>query len=229
MNEVPVNVTLSHLYDATRITDEDLTLNLADFGRQVLRPQVAAVAEGAENQLAAELNGLTADAAVQWDLSPSPEDTEATILAAREAMSDNGVPAGDRWMAVAPDIATRILSVPKFVQVNERGERSALADATLGRLYGFDFVESSALTAGTAVAYHATAFGWGNRPPVPPPGGGDSTTANEGGVSLRHILMFDPTRLATASVVSVFAGASAVPEDGVGTIKRAVRIGTAAA
>ena len=34
-------VALRHLYDATLLADEDLTLNLVDFGREVIEPQVA--------------------------------------------------------------------------------------------------------------------------------------------------------------------------------------------
>ena len=230
VDETPVDVALKHFYDATRVTDEDLTLKLEDFGRQVLRPQVAAVAEKGEDQLATAMNGLTADGDIEWPASPDPDGDRDTVLAIREKLTTNKVPAGSRYVAVAPDITTRLLRIPELVKASERGDGgAALDDATIGHVYGLTFVESNAIDAGTSVAYHSSAFGWGNRPPVAPGGGADSSTARDGGVSLRHIIMFDPTRLATASVVSVFAGAAVVPENEAGTdIKRAIRVGTAA-
>lgn len=225
IDEKPVDVTLRHFYDATRVTDEDLSLSLQNFGRQVLRPQVLAVAERAEDTLAAEMNGLDADSEIEWPLDPEPVADEDVVLAVRERMGDNGVPAGDRYVAVSTDIARRLLAIDKFTRADARGSATALQKAILGELYGLTFVESAAIDKGSAVFYHASGFGFGNRPPVPPGGGADSTTAQEEGVSLRHILMFDPNRLSLASVVSVFAGASVVPEDGA-TISRALRIGS---
>lgn len=229
IDEVAVDVTLAHLYDATRITDEDLSLSLENFGRQVLLPQVAAVAEAAENELADVMNGLDPVEDFGWSLDPEdPEATEDTVLAARELLTTNGAPAAGRYMAVAPDVATRLLRVEKFTRVDARGSANALEEATIGRLYGITFVESAALTPGSAVAYHSSAFGFGNRPPAHPGGGVDSSTASEGGVSLRHLVSFDPNRLSTVSVVSVFAGASVVSEDEQGEeIKRAIKIETA--
>lgn len=227
VDETPVDVTVRHFYDGTRVTDEDLSLTLQNFGAQILRPQVAAVAEAAEDEIAAAMNGLTADGSIEWAAAASPDADTATVLAIREQLSVSGVPAGNRYVAISPDIATRLLSVPQFVKADERGSTTALEEAIVGRVFGLTIVESSALDAGTAVAYHSSGFAFGSMPPASPPGGVDSSTANEGGVSLRQILAFDPTRLATASVVSVFAGASVVPENAAGTtITRAIKVGT---
>jgi hypothetical protein len=210
VNETPVNVTVAHLYDATLVTDEDLSLELEDFGRQIMVPQVDAVARAAEDQLATVMNAVTPDAS--FAAVADPDDTEAKILAAREFLTNAQVPLGDRFMAVAPDIATRVLSVPKFVQVADRGDASALTDATIGRLYGFTFVETPALTPGTAVAYHRSGFAWANAAPADPGANTDSTSVSHDGVNLRHLLAFDPSRLSTASTVSVFAGAAPVED-----------------
>ena len=48
MNEIPVDVSLSHEYHLTNITDQDMTYNLEKFAEQVTLPQVRAVAAGAE-------------------------------------------------------------------------------------------------------------------------------------------------------------------------------------
>ena len=220
ISEVGVDVTLAHLYHATRVTDEMLTYELVDFGAQVSAIQMDAVARAAEEELADVMNGLASDA--DFALAASDADTIATLLEARELLGDANVPAGDRYLAVSSDIATRLLSVEGFRSVEQAGSSGALRDATIGRLYGFTIVESNALTAGTAVAYHRSGFVFANRAPVVPRGASDSATATVGGVSLRHIFQYQPDILSDASVVSTFAGAAVVDAN------RVVKITTAA-
>lgn len=215
INEIPVDVTLAHLYHGKLVADEELSLEIEDFSRQITRIQVDAVATGAEDELAGAMNGLTAD--YSFALSASESDTEEQILQAREDLSNAKAPAGDRFFAVSPDIATRVLQVDKFVKANESGSDQALRNAVIGSLYGFMFVESPGLDAGTAVAYHRSGFAMANRTPVRPRGATDSATASAGGIGLRHIFQYVPDKLSDASVVSTFAGAAAVYEDGTGT------------
>jgi hypothetical protein len=224
--EIGVDVQVKHFYDGVLITDETLSLELEDFGRQILLPQVASVAERAEAEIAGVMNSLPATGEVAWPSDPDAvEETETVVLAARELLTQNGAPAGGRYLAVSPDVATKLLKVDKFSRVDARGSSTALDEAILGRIYGLTVVESAALEPGSAVAYHESAFAFGNAAPAAPGGGADSSTAQEGGVSLRHVLAFDPSHLSTASVVSVFAGASVVAENAGGDeIKRAVRI-----
>lgn len=228
--EVGVTVTVEHLYDATHITDEDLSLSLQNFGRQILMPQVAAVAEGAEDELSSAMNALTADASIEWAAAADPDADKGTVLSIREQLTTNKVPAGNRYLAVAPDIATRLLDVPTFVETDKRGSATALEAATIGTVFGLTVVESAAITAGTGIGYHGSAFALASLAPTAPGGGADSTTATEAGLSLRALLAFDVDHLQTASVVSAFAGAAVVPEDQAGTtIKRAIKVDTAAA
>jgi len=83
------------------------------------------------------------------------------------------------------------------------------------------------------LAYHRSGFAFANRVPVAPRGANDSATATAGGVGLRQIFQYVPDKLSDASVVSTFAGAAAVYEDGTGTngstIKRFYKLDTATA
>lgn len=230
VNEIPVDVTLSHLYNLKNVTDQELSLQIENFARQVTRVQVAAVATGAENQLAGAMNGLTADGTIEFANTASSDDTEATILSAREFLGGNDAPAGDRFFAVSPDIATRVLSVDKFVRVDASGSDNALRRAVIGQLYGFTFVESNALDAGTALAYHMSGFAFANRVPVEPRGATESATATSQGVGLRHVFQYSAATAQDQSLVSTFGGAAPVWDDAAGTDnQRFVKIGTAAA
>ncbi|MBA9002016.1 phage capsid protein [Thermomonospora cellulosilytica] len=213
LNETPVDVSLTHLYDATRLTDEDMSLNIVDFGVQVTQPQVESVATGAEDRLAAAMNAVAADAS--FALTPSAADTDAKILQARETLSEANVPASDRFLACAPDIITRLLSVDKFVRADAVGDGTAIREAIVGRIYGFTVLESNGLAAGTAVAYHRSGFVFANRVPVAPRGlpSSQTATATSGGIGMRQIFQYQPDILSDASVLSTFAGAAVVSND----------------
>lgn len=204
--EIPVDVELTHLYHGKLTSDEEMTLDIESFGRQVTRVQVDAVATGAEDALAGVMNGLDVDGALGVDL-------DAEILEAREFLGDNNAPASDRFLAVSPGAATLLLQHDKFVKVNESGSTSALREAILGRLYGFTVVESNGLTGVRAVAYHRSGFAFANRVPVAPRGATESAVASSGGIGLRQIFQYVPDKLSDASVVSTFAGAAAVVDD----------------
>ena len=229
VTEVAVDVTLSHLYNAKRITDEELSFSLEDFARQVTRVQVDAVATGAEDELADVMNALPADAS--FALAASDADTIAKLMAARQALGANNAPPGDRFLAVSADIAGRILTMDGMIRADASGSTSALREASIGRLFGFTVVESNALDAGTAIAYHRSGFAFANRTPLAPRGASESATATVGGVGLRHIFQYQPDILSDASVVSTFAGAAAVWEDGATATdnKRFYKLDTAAA
>jgi hypothetical protein len=209
--EVSVGVTLAHLYDAYHITDEEATLDLEDFALQITEPQVASVATAAEDALADVMNALSAD--LSFAATATSADTDATILAAREALGEADVPAGGRFLAVSPSVATRFLSVDKFVKVNEAGGDSALRQAIIGSLYGFTVLESNGLTTDTAVAYHRSGFVFASKKPADPKGAVSSAAVSQDGINMRQIFQYDPDVLSDASVLSTFAGASAVYED----------------
>lgn len=213
VDEVAVDVTLAHLYHAKLVSDEELSLNLEDFGRQITRVQVAAVATRAENQMATVMNNLSSDLTVEVDGSNIDE----VILEARELLGRNDVPLTDRWLAVSPEVATFLLAADLLARVDASGSSSALREAIIGRYRGFTVVESSGLAAGRAAAYHQSGFAFANRVPVSPRGATSTATAEAGGIGMRQIFQYVPDKLSDATVVSTFAGAVAVPDNDSGT------------
>lgn len=208
VNEIPVDVTLAHLYHAKLITDEEATLELVDFARQITRVQVAAVADAAEDQLADVMNALPADIS---DVDES--NVGSRILRARTMLGVANAPASDRFLACAPDFMELVLSLDNLSDVASSGSPSALREAIAGRYRGFTTFEANGLEPGTALAYHRSGFLWANRVPVAPKGATSSATTTAGGIGMRSILDYIPERLSEASVLSTFAGAAAVYED----------------
>jgi hypothetical protein len=200
-DEVAVDVTVEHIYDGVRVTDEMLTLELEDLGAQILQPMAQSVAIGAENQLAGVINDIPADI-----LNVDSTTVEDDVLAARTTLGRNEVPLGGRWLACSPEFAEVLLSLDTLTPVDASGSPSALRDAMIGRYRGFGVVESAGLEDGTALAYHSSAIAWGNRAPAIPRGAGDAAVSNEQGIAIRTVFDFDPTILSDVIAISTFAG-----------------------
>lgn len=205
-SSIPVKLD-THTYSAVACTDEDLTLSIVNFGLQVLDPQTAIVSESAENRLAAEMNALASEVAVAADGS----NVHAQIIEARRLLNAANVPQGDRYLAVSPDVEAMLLKDPdrRLVTFDGGGPlgQQALADATVGRLYGFTVVTSNALTAGTANAYHRDAFTFVMRAPAVPDGVPMGRSVADSGVAMRWIRDYDAAFLRDRSIVSVLTGA----------------------
>src|SRR5690606_37658808 len=100
LTETKVDVTLTEdIYNAVPVTDEELTLDITDFGAQILTPQVRAVAEAVENAVADALQ--TATYASGHDLTMAPSDDPYDVVVdARKALNDANVPMGQRVLVV---------------------------------------------------------------------------------------------------------------------------------
>lgn len=226
IDEVPVDVTLRHLYHGKLLTDEEANFELVDFSRQILTVQVDAVARGAEDTLAEAMNDLAVDDTLEFAAVASADDTKAVVLAARSRLISAGAPPDELYAAVSAEIAGRILSL--LTPVAWTGPETAFRQAIIGQLFGFTFVESGALDADTALFYHRSGFVFANRTPIPPRSNTvESASTTEGGIGIRSILQYDPDRLSEASVLSTFAGAGAVYEDESSppTAQRFVKVG----
>jgi len=211
LTEVPVDVTLEHLYHAKLVSDQELTYTLENFARQITLPQVEAVATRAENLLAATMNALAMSA--EGELDPTGANINDVVLIARQTLGRALVPLDNRFLAVSPEVATFVLNQDEFTRVDASGSPTALREAIIGRWRGFTVVESAGLAAGRAVAYHKSGFVFTNRVPVVPRGVNDSATAESGGIGMRQIFHYVPDKLSDATVISTFAGAAVVQEN----------------
>ena len=227
IDEKSVGLTVHHYYSACNITDEDSTLNLQDFGSEVLEPMTSAIATKSEDTVASIMNSLEPS-----EFYSGEDDIVAAILAARTQLGRNGVPSGARWLACSPEATAALLSVPNLQRVDASGSPSALRDALIGRLFGFNAVESAALDAGVMVAYHSSACAFVSRAPAIPDGAASASVSMSTGFGIRYVSAFDVGTLSDVAALSTFCGASVIAEDGDDEsgapgvdIKRAVAIG----
>lgn len=213
LNEQSIPVALNKdPYSAVAITDEELTLDIADFGQQVLQPQIRAVAEKLESYIAAAMTGGT----YQTTLSVGPTDDfySDVLIPARKALNLQNVPSAGRVIALGADVEAWALDNELFKRADQSGSDSVLRDATIGRAAGFTVIGNvNSLSVDEAYAFHPTAYGFANMAPIVPAGVSSGSSQTYQGLALRLMRDYDALHLQDRSVVSSFAGAVSV-EDG---------------
>jgi len=210
LTETKVDVTLdTAVYNAVPITDEELTLDIDDFGLQIAEPQVRAVAEGIENAVAAEMTGATYATTLTLDTS-NPYDT---IVDARVALNKANVPMSERYLVVGADLEGYFLKSDELHQVDKAGNDSALRDATIGKLAGFSqVVVSNALPSNVGFAFHRTAYVLGMRAPAVPDGATYGASRNAFGLAMRWIRDYDFRNVQDRSLFDTYIGTSTVAD-----------------
>lgn len=223
LTERSVTVQLNkHPYSAVAITDEQLTLDIMDFGFQVTRPQVRGVAEKLEGYVAAQITAgpYSTDMIVTGASGAAGRsDGQAYQIAtkARTALNKQNVPLAGRVLLLGADVEELFLNDKFFVAANASGTTDALRDSFLGRIAGFDVYLSLAIPAGEAYAFHSTAFAFANVAPDVPAGVPDGASLDLNGLAMRWIRDYDPNFLRDRAVVSSFAGTATTLDGIVGT------------
>lgn len=209
LTESKVDVTLdTDVYKAVGISDEELTLDIESFGEQVLNPVVTSVARGVEDLVVAEMTGATYANTVDAD----PDDPYDGIVDARKALLDARVPMSGLVLAVGSSFEAAVLKSDRFARVDASGSDSALRDATIGRVAGFQTVTVPALPPESAFAFHRTAYVLGMRAPVVPEGASWGASQSFAGLAMRALRDYDFLNVRDRLLADVFAG-TAITED----------------
>lgn len=223
LTETSVDVVLDEdIYHALGITDEQLTLDIADFGQQILVPQVRAVAEGLENKIAntmvnatyantveiprAKLADGSTNSTQDWDVFRG-------LVEARRLLNVANVPQNDRIIVMGPSMEAAFLNDPHLNRYNQSGSQSALRDAEIGDLAGFrNIYVSNALPAGFGVAYHRSAFVMSMQAPEVPRGATFGSTQSLNGLTMRWLMDYDLRNLMDRSVLDCYAGTGVIAD-----------------
>lgn len=211
LDETKVDVTLdTDVYKAIGISDEEMTLDIVDFGVQVLNPAMGSVGRKVEDTLATTMEG--ADYEVEIDLDE--DDPYLGLVDARIALNDASVPAGQRFLAVGSSVEAAILKSDRLSKFDQSGSDTALREALIGRIAGFTAVSCQGLDPDMAVAAHKTAFVLSMQAPVVPDGvtWGESQTFN--GLAMRVIKDYDFVNTRDRLLADVFVGSNVVEDAG---------------
>lgn len=213
--ETSVDVKLdTHVYKLLNLTDENLTLDIRDFGAQVLQPQIRSVAEGLEGVIADELAAAPVTAAQTIPFAEATDDPYRVLLAARKVLNDFNVPKDGRVLVVGSSVELALLADDRIAKSTvDSIQTDALVDATISRVAGFTIVQSNALDEDEAYAFHRTAVAFGAFAPEIPAGAADGSQTSSEGIGMRYLRDYNPTNSTgpvDRSLVDAFAGAASV-------------------
>jgi len=242
LTEHSVDVTLDEaIYSAIATTDEELTLDINDFAAQILAPQVRAVAEGLENKVADEMVSAPWTAANSVEIpravlvgtnTPSTTDWDVFrgLVSVRKKMNVANLPQNDRIVVVGPGMEEAFLNdahLNRFDGSGDSGPGSALRDATLGRIAGFNqVVVSNALPSNIGFAFHRTAFVLSLQAPAVPSGVPFGTSQSYQGLAMRYIRDYDFRNVQDRGMVDIYAGTNSVVDGLVSEVQTLTPTGT---
>ena len=203
-----VTVTLGkRAYSNVWTSDGDRDLDLASFADQILAPQAAAVVDKIEHEVSGALNGITLDTSIAWDAAHP----EKTFTAIRKALRLRGVPQTGLQTVVGVNVYAALLDANLIVDASQSGSTEALREGNIGRLRGFNVVESTRVDDDEIVAFHRDAFTLVTRPNSVPAGASFGSTITHAGFSLRHIRDYDSQHTADYSLVDTMFGVATLP------------------
>ncbi|MEV0821947.1 P22 phage major capsid protein family protein [Nonomuraea rubra] len=211
-SEGSVPITLNHFADVSfAVTAEELTLEIEDFGTQLLNPAMEAISQKIDRDILSLRNDIVQRVGVPGT-TPSgvtgevihPYSDPKTAIDARRVLNQRNVPSADRHLVVGPEIEALWLSDPLFHQADTRGDTDGLREANLGRrVFGHDAYQTQNIEAPTGtpaagqpnteigVAFHRTAFALVTRPLVLPQGAANAAVESYKGFGVRVVMDYD--------------------------------------
>lgn len=199
----------THVYSAVGLSEQDISLDLQNFGEQVLAPQAEAVVEDVEHRVAEFIKALPSATIATYDAA----DPVDFFTAARKTLRDRSLPATGLWAVVGTKVYKDLIDAGAFRDASQSGSGSALLDAEVKRVAGFSVIESNRLGENEVVFYHRDSFSLVVRAPKVPMGvpAGQGATVSRKGFALRHIMDYDIRYTQDRSMVSAFIGIAALP------------------
>jgi hypothetical protein len=214
--EGTVAVTLTtNLYKDVEITDAELTLDIEDFGAQVLQPISAGMVQGWEDEVADLMGSATYAKSVAFD----PDDPQRSFARAGKHLNMAFVPQSGRVAVVGANIAEDIITSDQARRADSAGDsgNAALREAMILPLAGFGrILVSAALDPDEGFAFHRTAYAGSSKVPQVPEGVPWGTTMSKGGFAMRAIRAFDPSADAWQDILGFdsFVGTNIVQDHG---------------
>ncbi len=157
--EGSVPVKLDRIRDVTvAVTAKQMTLDIADFSKQVVEPAMAAIAQAIDEDLLCE--GVE-NAVFTQEATADPTDL-ADIAALAKELDMKKAPGTDRALVLHPEHKYRYALAENLSNVSYAGDNQTLRDALLGRVYTLDTYmdqnapASNAHTPGTATDFSVT-------------------------------------------------------------------------
>lgn len=213
--ENSVDVTMDkHLDVSFAVTSKQLTLDIASFSEQFLKPAMQAFADKVDKYLIALEADIT-NRVNHADGLFAPAD----IIAARKHLTDSAAPTTERRLVIGSQADADLLSHELFISAEKVGDNgTALREASLGRKYGFDIytdqnIEKTEDNYTPSLAFHKNAFALVTRPLALPNGAAKSAIVNYDGFGLRVVYGYDITTKTDTISIDMLCGVKTLDKD----------------
>ena len=213
--ENSVDVTMDkHLDVSFAVTSKQLTLDIASFSEQFLKPAMQAFADKVDKYLIALEADIT-NRVNHADGLFAPAD----IIAARKYLTDSAAPTTERRLVIGSQADADLLSNELFISAEKVGDNgTALREASLGRKFGFDIytdqnIEKTEDNYTPSVAFHKNAFALVTRPLALPNGAAKSAIVNYDGFGLRVVYGYDITTKTDTISIDMLCGVKTLDKD----------------
>lgn len=214
LHERKVDVTLdTDVYKRVNISDEELTLDIADFGSQVLNPVLIGIAQQLEQELADVITGATYENTIAY-VSSTDDPYSDVAVKARAYLNNAHVPLAGRVIVCGTDLESEFLNSDRFIRADQSGSTQTLREAQIGRVAGFDVYTSPVLPSDEAYAFHRTAYVMSQRAPIVPEGAPWGASRSFQGFAMRVARVFDPNYVRDQFVANSYVGANVVKDHG---------------
>lgn len=187
---VPV-VMDKHLDVSFAVTAKQMTMDIADFSKQLLVPAMQAFADKVDKLLIAlEAEATSRHPHAEGAIAP------ADLIAARKFLTENAAPLADRRFVFGATAEADLLGNELFVSAEKIGDNgTALREASLGRKFGMDcYVDQNIAKNGDytpSIAFHKNAMALVTRPLALPQGAAKAAIVNYDGFGLRVVYGYD--------------------------------------
>lgn len=205
----------TNLYKDVEVSDEEMTLDIQDFGRQMLQPIVSAMVQGWEEEIADLMTGATYENSVTWD----GNDPHGVLVDAGVFLDSAYAPASGRFCVLGTNLAADAVKSDQLRRADSAGTAAATAlqDAQIPPVGGFSRVyKSAALPPDKGYAFHRTAYAGASKVPIVPQGVTWGTSMGSNGFSMRAIRDWDSSADGWVDILGfdAFVGTNVVEDHG---------------
>jgi hypothetical protein len=224
--ESGVPVVLNHFPDVSvAVTTEQLTLEIDDFGTQLLDPMMEAMAQKIDRDLLTLRDDITqtigavaentAGEDYNYPNGQYPWSDSRVLIEAGRVLDQQNVPPSERRVVVGPLTKSRWVAERTWREADKRGDTEGLREASFGgRVSGFDpYMTQNVQDPEESVAFHKTAFALVTRTLEVPPGAQDATIMNYKGFALRVVYDYDIKYKQTVVSVDCLYGTKTLDAD----------------
>lgn len=199
------DVTLdTYPYQAVDLLREEQTLDIEDYGRDVLQPMSYDVVMRMEGKIVDTIESAPYD--VEIELQDEARSLYKAVVLGNEALDDQGVPGDRRWLVIGTGLHTQVKHDDAMIDVHRSGTDALLRRGEIGILDGMNVMVSRNIGKYDAYMYHPTAFPTVLRAPAPARSVPFSASTSYDGIAMTYWESLDSRRDSDRAFLGTFMG-----------------------